>query len=82
MNHEHIALQVAEMLASEPAGTKIMVWTDGAVTRTASVFNPVLTPGAASYPVAFFVAGFDRPLVDDVAERVQRAVGGQLRPAS
>jgi hypothetical protein len=82
MDHEHIALQVTELLASEPTGTKITVWTDGAVTRTASSFNPIVTAGADSYPAAFFVAGFDRPLVDDVAERVRRAVRGVLRPAS
>ncbi len=82
MNHEQVAMQVADVIAAEPAGTKVVVWADGSVTRSCSAANPTVMPGTSCRPIAFFVAGIDRPHVPDIAIRVRRAHRDELRPAS
>jgi hypothetical protein len=82
VNHQDVAAYVADLVVAESPGTKVIVWADGTVTRDCTVANPVLQPGSRNWPVAFFVAGIDRPISSDIALRIERAFQSQLRPAS
>jgi hypothetical protein len=82
MNYDDIAFRVADLVATESPGTKVIVWTDGSVTSAYTAQNPVVLPGEDPRPAAFFVAGIDRPIVDDITLRIRRAVPRPLSYAS
>lgn len=82
MNYDEVAAKVAHLVRTEPIGTKITVWADGAVTRSFSAENPILVPGSSSRPMAFFVAGLDQSNVADIDLRLRRAARAELRVAS
>lgn len=73
--HLALASRVADLVATLPPGTKVIAWSDGDVSQSASSLNPTLIAGAAVHPVAFFVAGIDRPDVEAIGLRIERAFG-------
>lgn len=73
MDFRQLAANVANIIATNNVGTRAIVWSDGRVTRTQSCLNPVIEPGSTSSPIAFFVAGIDRPDEETIAQRLRRA---------
>ncbi|MDZ7727155.1 MAG: hypothetical protein U5Q44_02595 [Dehalococcoidia bacterium] len=75
MDWRHLVDEIARSLGSEPPGTRLTVWSDCTLTRSCGANNPVVAPGAAAGPLAFFVAGIDRPNHEAIYVRLQRALG-------
>lgn len=73
MNFTQLAMNIADIITTNNVGTRAIVWSDGTVTRTQSCLNPILSPGSTNRPIAFFVAGIDRPDESAIAERLRRA---------
>lgn len=73
MDYRQLAANVANIISTTSVGTRAIVWSDGTVTYTQSCLNPTVGPGSTNNPIAFFVAGIDRPDEETIAQRLQRA---------